>query len=166
MKSNLPSIVKMKPTKATHVFPSEARFKSPSPVNTLGSYEVRSQFGTLLPDGKGFGSESRRFNFLGVGLSEFPNQSPSGEKYFLTNKIGILGKSKSSDIRDIKNKTTHKTIGIGRESMKKIYVDQILANRDGFPGAGMYEHKSQFESQNGHGSYSIRNRLYEEDKRL
>jgi hypothetical protein len=52
------------------------------------------------------------------------------------NKVGVLGKNKPNDFRDHKNKTVQFSFGTGRESMKKLYVDQILANRDGFPGAG------------------------------
>jgi len=95
------------PTKATYVFPKEDRFKNETPVNAMGSYEIKSCFDKKKspPPGKSFGSQSKRFEFLGVGLSDFPNQSPEGQNYYTTNKVGVMGKSKSSDIRDLKNKT-------------------------------------------------------------
>ena len=50
--------------------------------------------------------------------------------------------------------------------MKKLYVDQILQNRDNVPGAGMYEHKGQFDKKAGQGSYTFRKKLLEEERRL
>lgn len=80
--------------------------------------------------------------------------------------MGTLGRNKSSDMRDLKNITVDYSIGVGRANMNKLYVDQILANKDGFPGVGAYNLKSQFDKANGHGSYSIRKKLMEEDRRL
>jgi len=48
-------------------------------------------------------------------------------------------------MRDLKNKTSDYSIGVGRDNMKKLYVDQILANKDGFPGVGAYTLASQFD---------------------
>jgi hypothetical protein len=73
-------------------------------TNPVGSYDIKSQFSQVrLNTNKGFGSESKRFSFLGVGKGPMPNQSPYGENFYTTNVIGTLGRNKSSDMRDLKN---------------------------------------------------------------
>ena len=70
------SVVNKSPTKQTYVFSKADRFGNPNKgQNTVGSYDIKSQFSqaSLKNINKGFGSESKRFSFLGVGKGPMPN---------------------------------------------------------------------------------------------
>ena len=58
-------------------------------------------------------------------------------------------------------------IGVGRENMKKIHVEEILQgknNRGIYPGSGTYEPISTFGSSNKYNiGYSMRKNLYMDD---
>lgn len=102
---------------------------------------------------KGFGSESKRFGSLGVGLSDPKNWSPSGDSYFGYNSSGMMGRSEpgSQAYRDLKNKSVAPTFGVGRENMKKLHVEEILLNknnRGNYPAAGTYEPLPTFGKSN------------------
>lgn len=113
--------------------------------SAIGSYDHKSQFKTEQKSpNAGFGSESKRFGNLGVGHSDVRNWSPYGPSYYGTNTIGTLGRSEpgSQAYRDLKNKTTAHTFGVGRDNMKKLYIEEIMLNRNNTgmnPGAGTYE---------------------------
>lgn len=75
------------------------------------------------------------------------------------------------DKNDLKNKTQSYSFGVGRESMNKLYVDQIIKNTNGYvnvPGSGSYEHKHGFggSSHNETTCYSMRKKLYMDELAL
>lgn len=70
--------------------------------------------------------------------------------------------------RDNKNKTQTYSFGVGRDNMKKLYVDEVMLNKNntGHPtGPGSYEFKNGFGGKN-NSQYSMRKRLYMDELSL
>ena len=88
---------------------------------------------------------SNRFGNIGIGQNDIRNYAPSGQSYYSNNFAGMMGKTVSNDLKDVKNNTKSYSFGVGRDNMKKIYVDEILRNRKGgSPGPGSYARFSDF----------------------
>ena len=117
-----------------------------SAYNNTGSYEAKSQFGNYKNSPKaGFGVASNRFGNMGIGQNDLNNYAPHGPSYYGSNFAGMMGKTVSNDLKDVKNKTKSYSFGVGRDNMKKIHVDEILRNRKGAsPGPGSYARFSDF----------------------
>jgi len=72
-----------------------------------------------------------------------------------------MGKDAPNENRDNKNRTQSHSFGVGRENMRKIHVEKIILNKDGYtptPDAGQYEHKTGFggSTHNETTAYSMR----------
>lgn len=138
----------------------------------VGCYDHRTQFSPPPRQNKGgFGSESKRFGQLGVGNSDPRNWSPYGPSYYGANKLPTMGRTEpgAQAYRDLKNKSTAATFGVGRGDMKKLYIDEIMQNKNNTginPGAGTYEPAPTFGSSNKYNvGFSMRKQLYMDDKK-
>lgn len=74
----------------------------------------------------------------------------------------------SHEMRDHKNKTQTFSFGVGRENMKKLYVEEIFLNKNNTrhdAGPGQYEAKDTFGGKNDT-QYSMRKKLYQDELHL
>ena len=131
--------INLSSSKHTYEFSKADRFSGPKAYNHSHVYEQPTYFTSPTRGiNKGFGSESKRFGSLGVGLSDAKNWSPTGENYFGYNNSGMMGRSEpgSQAYRDLKNKSVAPTFGVGRENMKKLHVEEILLNKNNRGNSG------------------------------
>jgi hypothetical protein len=156
-------------SKHTYQFSKSGRFPIAKNYNNTSCYEHKTQFKDAQHSpAAGFQSASKRFGNLGVGKSDIRNWAPHGDGYYKYNFSGTLGKMASHEMRDHKNKTQTYSFGVGRENMKKLYVEEILQNKNNIgrnPGAGQYEAKDGFGGGNDT-QYSMRKRLYMDELAL
>ena len=156
-------------SKHTYQFSKAGRFPGAKNYNNVSSYEHKTQFSDAKGSSpSGFASTSKRFGNLGVGKSDIRNWAPHGQSYYGNNFAGSMGKTQSHDISDMKNKTQTYSFGVGRDKMKKLYVEEILLNKNNTGhavGAGQYEAKDTFGGKNDK-QYSMRKRLYMDELSL
>jgi len=129
-------------------------------LNTNVAYEHKSVFSEKR-DNKNFFSTSTRFDYYRSPTKETKSPLPSPLSYQIKDTFGPTSPKANSQY----------SFGVGRDDMKRIYVDEIKKHGDkALPGPGKYEHKKTFGATPGVGqgglAYSMASNLETDNQAL
>jgi len=138
------------PSKTQYSFSKSSRFTNHKGHNHSMALNAKSMFGDQKANGstRPFYSTSTRFEYYNNPKKEHKSPQPAPGQYKMRNTFG------PDEFR-----TSGYIFGVGRDNMKKMYVDDILKKGDGsMPGPGRYESEKLFGKTKGT-HYSMAARL-------
>ena len=126
-------------SKQFYSFSKGTRFPSRSPINKHVAYDMKDGFGNnkALGTGRPFFSTSTRFDYYNSAKKQQRQPHPSPNLYKMKNTFGVESSKMNASY----------SFGMGRDDMKKIYVDHIKNEEVKMPGPGKYEATKHFGSK-------------------